>query len=136
MSNIVLNKGLQVALGRLFNTADAFAAVQAMSADDSAVAPTATDTAANSGGAITNFFAQTFDSTPTRSGQVITWVATVAASNANYTWKRIFIHNAASGSVTASSTTPIGATYGLSLTKTSDFAIKTTGTFTMTDASV
>lgn len=114
---------------------DAARNIQVMSVDDSTVAIAAGDTAANSGGAITNFFDKVFDSTPTLATQTVTHVTTFASGEANFTIRRILLHDDTTGNVTASSTTNCGGVDGQAFTKTSDFSVAITLTITYADAS-
>lgn len=135
MAAKVVNRGLQVIGGRASNTADAFAAIQSLSADDNSSAFTATDTALNSVGSVTNQADVDFDATPTRSGQVITHIGTFGTGAANFLIRRFALHNAAAASVSASSTTLVGGIDGQSFTKTSDFTMTVTIKITYTDNS-
>jgi hypothetical protein len=135
MAAIIFNRGLQVIGGRASNTADAFAALQSISVDDSSTAFAATDTALNSGGAVTNEADVDFDSTPTRSSQTVTHLGTFGTGVANFTIRRVAIHNAAAASVTTSSTSLVAGIDGQSLTKTSDFSMTFTMSIEYTDAS-
>jgi len=128
VASIVVNRGLQVIGGRASSTADSFAAIQSLSVDDSSNAFAAGDTALNSGGAVSNEADADFDATPTRSSQTVTHVATFGTGVANFTIRRVALHNAAAASVSASSTTLVAGIDGQSLTKTSDFSM----TFTVT----
>ena len=67
MASKVVNQGLKMIGDRASGVAGAAAAIAGMSFDDSTVAFAAGDTAANSGGAITNFQGNALDSTPTGS---------------------------------------------------------------------
>ena len=129
-----VNRGLQVLGGRAFSTTDSFAAIQSMSVDDNSYNFAAADTALNtSRGAITNTYAQNFDSTPTRSSQTISMTTTIATGNANFTHRGIALHNITSASVTASSTTLCAGIAGHSFTKNSTFSLAYTLSCTFTD---
>ena len=95
-----------------------------MSVDDSANAIATTDTAANSGGAVTNFYDQAFDGTPTRLNQTITHEMTVPVGSGNYTIRRILTHDDTVANVTTSSTTLGWGVDGQTFAKTSDFTLK------------
>lgn len=125
MATLVVNKGLIRAGQQTFQSTNYNVArhVQVLSVDDSSVALTATDTAANSGGAVTNFFDQAFDATPTESGQVVTTVTTIPTGSGNFTIRRILLHDNTAANVTSSSSSLFGGIDGQSLTKTSDFTI-------------
>lgn len=141
MAAIITNPGLQRIAAQASESTgggksyDAARNIQVMSVDDSAVAIAATDDAANDGGAITNFFDKVFDSTPTLSSQTVTHVTTFATGEANFTIRRILLHDDAAGNVTASSTTLVGGVDGQAFTKTSDFSVAITLTITYTDNS-
>ncbi len=132
MATIVVNRGLQVAVGRLSSTADSFAALQSMAVDDRSTAFVATDTSL---GSPANVAAKAFDATPTRSAQTVTHETTFATTEANFTIRRISLHNAAAGSVNGTSTTLCMGVDGQSLTKTSDFSVKFILRVTTTDQS-
>lgn len=135
MAAIVVNRGLQVFVGRASNTADSFAAIQSMSVDDSSNAFTATDTALNDGGAVANEADADFDATPTRSAQTTTHIATFGTGAANFTIRRVALHNDTAANVTTSSTTLTAGIDGQSVTKTSDFSSTITVKITATDNS-
>lgn len=97
-----------------------------MSWDDSSNALAAGDTAANSGGAVTNFYDQAFDSTPTRSSQTITHVSTIPVGSGNFTIRRILMHDNTAANVSSSSASLVCGVDGQSLAKTSDFTLATT----------
>lgn len=135
MADLIVNRGLQVIGGRASNTADAFAEIDSMSIDDSSVAFAATDTALNSGGAVTTEADADFDSTPTRASQTITHIATFGTGVFNgATIRRIALHNAAAASVSSSSTTLVCGVDGQSLAKTADFSVTITLKITYTSA--
>jgi len=132
--NGVVNRGLQILGGITFNTSDAFAVVQAMSIDDSTTAFATGDTALNSGGAVTNFAAQAFDATPTRSSQTISCTTTYLAATYAHVVKRIALHNLTAASVTTSSTSLFGGISGQSIDHTgANFKLAITLQTTLTD---
>jgi len=135
MASLLVNRGLQVIVGRASNTADSFTEIIAGSVDDNATGFTATDTALDSVGTVTNSAAVAFDATPTRSAQTTTHVFTFGTGVANFTHKRVALHNLASGSVTASSTSLVGGTDGLTFAKTSAFVVEYSVTIALTDNS-
>lgn len=141
MAALVTNSGLQrigVQASQASGSGVTYASdrhIQVMSVDDSTNAIVATDDAANDGGAITNFFDKVFDATPTRTGEVISHVCTLAAGEANFTIRRILLHDDDAGTVSASSTTLVGGIDGQALTKTSDFSLTITVTITYSDNS-
>jgi len=105
-----------------------------MSVDDSANAFAATDTALNSGGAVTNAFDQALDSTPTRSNQTISHVMTIATGSGNFTIRRVALHDNTAANVTTSSTSLVAGIDGQSITKTADFTLAITVQITYTSA--
>ncbi len=134
MASIVVNRGL-LRIGQQASESTNYNAarnIQVMSVDDSSNALAATDTAANTGGAVTNFFDQVFDATPTESGQTITHIMTLATGNGNFTIRRILLHDDTAGNVTSSSTTLVGGVDGQTITKTSDFTLAITLKLTYT----
>lgn len=132
MASKIVNRGLQVTGGRLSSTADAFAALQSMAVDDSSTAFIASHTTLLSP---TNLAVNAFDATPTRSAQTVTHLCTFTTAQANFTIRRISLHNAAFGSVTGASVTLYGGVDGQSITKTSDFSVTFTLRISQTDAS-
>lgn len=135
MAAKIVDRGLQVLVGRASNTADSFDEIQTLSVDDSSVAFAAGDTALDDGGAVSNQYDLVFDATPTRTDETTTHVATIPVGSGNFTIRRVSLHNAASGSVSTSSDTLIAGIDGQSLTKTSDFTMEFTITITLTDNS-
>lgn len=129
MASLTVNRGLQVIAGRASNTADAFAAIQVMSVDDSSTAFTATDTTL---GGPTNEFDAAFDATPTRSAQTVTHVMTVPTGSGNFTIRRIALHNDTATNVTGTSITLCAGIDGQSLAKTSAFSLAITIQMTYT----
>lgn len=126
MARLIVNQGLQVELDRLFAINGPPAAIQSMSVDDATGAFAAGNTKLNDGAGFTQLVAQAFDSTATRSAQTVSATTTYATGVANFTIRRVALHFAASGSVTASSTTLFGGVDGQSITKTSDFSLAIT----------
>lgn len=134
MASLIVNRGL-LRIGQQASESTNYNAarnIQVMSVDDSANALAAGDTAANTGGAITNFFDKVFDATPTESSQTITHIMTLATGEGNFTIKRILLHDDTTGNVTSSSTTLVGGVDGQTLTKTSDFTLAITLKLTYT----
>ena len=126
MARLIVNQGLQVELDRLFAINGPPAAVQSMAVDDATEAFQAADTKLNDGTGYTQHVAQAFDSAATRASQTVSATTTYGTGTANFTIRRISLHYAASGSVTASSTTLFGGIDGQSLTKTTDFSLAIT----------
>jgi len=129
MASKVVNQGLKMIGDRASGVSGAAAAIAGMSFDDSTVAFAATDTAANSGGAITNFQGNALDSTPTgpaaTTPYVVTHLCTLTTGQFNtFTVKRMAAHN--SNAPTTSSTTLISGVDGFAITKQSTFSITPT----------
>jgi hypothetical protein len=110
--------------------------IQTMCVDDNSNAFAATDADLDRAGSltITNHHDVTI-ATPTRSGQVISHVGTFASGVANFTIRRISLHDNAIGSVDASSDTLVAGIDGQTFAKTSDFSLVFTLTITYSDAS-
>lgn len=128
MAARTVNRGLLRMGQQAFESTNYNAArnIQVMSVDDSSVAFGQTDTALNTGGAVTNEFDDAFDSTPTESGQSITCIMTLQTTEGNFTIRRVATHDDVAGTVSTSSTTLCQGIDGLSLTKTSDFTLAIT----------
>ena len=110
--------------------------IMTMSVDDNATNFAASDTALNtSRGAITNEYDQLLDAFPTRSGQTISHICTIATGNANFTIKGIALHDDTSTNVTSSSATLVAGIAGQSITKTSSFSLAITLSILYTDNS-
>ena len=75
-----------------------------------------------------------FDSTPTRTGQVVSHVATFGVGVV-LTIKRIALHNDTAANVTTSSTTLIAGASGQSLVKDATYSLTITMKITYADAS-
>lgn len=127
MANRIVTQGL-LSIGQNFSRSTNYNTARycrSMSVDDSSNALAAGDTAANSGGAVTNFFVSDFDATPTEAAPaVITHIMTLSVAEAVYTIRRILLHNNAAASVTSSSTTLVGGTDGQALAHTADFTLE------------
>lgn len=141
MASIVVNNGLQrigvqasQATAGSGPTYDAARYIRTISVDDSSVAIAATDDALDDGGAVTNQTDVASDAA-TRSGQTITHSGTFGTGVANFTIRRITLHDDTTTNVTTSSTTLVGGVDGQSFTKTSDFTFTPTIKITYSDAS-
>lgn len=121
MGAIVPNQGLQVIGDRASGINGPPAAILSMSVDDSATALAAGTTTLSSP---TNMLAKAFDATfPSRAAQTVSHKTTYEKTEANFTVKRVVLHNIAAGSVTGTSTNVIAGIDGQSLTKTSAFKL-------------
>lgn len=132
MASTVVVRGL-LRIGQQASQATGYSAtrqLQTMSIDDSAVAFAQSHTALNTGGAVTNEFDQSFDSTPSTStdstSATISHITTYGTANGNFTIRRIALHDDASGTVTSSSTTLVAGVDAQSLAKTTDFTLAVT----------
>lgn len=133
MASLVVNNGLQrigVQASQATGTGVTYSAtrqIQSMSWDDSTTAFAAGHTALDSGGAVTNEIDANFDSTPTRSSQTISHIATIAAGSFNgNTVKRVALHDNTAANVSTSSTTLVAGVDAQSIVKNADFSLTTT----------
>ena len=133
----VVNRGLQVLVGKAFGTADAFPAVLSIGIDDCATNFAASDTKLNDRASppTTNVFGQSFDATPTRSSQTVTCVATIPTGSGNFTIRSISLHTVVGGSVSASSVSLFAGITGQSIAKASTFSLAITLALVATDNS-
>lgn len=111
---------------------DAARYIRTMAVDDSASAFTAGTTTL---GSPSNLFDLAFDGAPTRSGLIVTHIATVPTGNGNFTIRRVSLHDDTVANVTGSSSTLVAGIDGLALTKTSDFSLAITMRITYSDNS-
>ncbi|MCA1842165.1 MAG: hypothetical protein LC792_03055 [Actinobacteria bacterium] len=88
--NTVVDAGKFLLLDRLFGLGGPPAAVGFMGVGDSAAVVTAGQTELQ---AATNRFRKAFDSTPTRSTNVVTAVTTFATTEANFQWQELALFN-------------------------------------------
>lgn len=117
MASIITDQGLEDSLDMTFGIT-AQDAVDAMGVSDfGGINATTTSIAAAS-----NKEVNVFDSTPTRSGQEVTCVATFGTSEANFNITDITLHNDGVGANTG----VFGGIDNQSLTKTSDFSLTIT----------
>lgn len=128
MASLVVNRGLQQ-VGEIASAVSSAPAIQTISVDDRVTAFVAGDTSL---GSPTNEFDKAFDSTPTRSGQVITHVATLATTEGNMTIRRIALHNDTPANVNGSTTTLICGIDNQSIVKNSTFTLQLTIDITYT----
>jgi hypothetical protein len=115
--NLVVDVGKQMVLDRLFGLS-AVGAVSRIGVGTSGTAPAPGNTTLTGGVFVA------FDSTPTRSGLVVTAVATFGTGTANIVWAEIGMDN---GTTLLNRLAPIGP-----ITKTSALAIVATLTLTAT----
>lgn len=132
MASRVVNQGLQriaVQASQVTAGTPAYSAtrhIQVMTWDDGAVVFGATDTALNSGGAITNLYDKVFDSVPTRSAQTVSHVSTIPLGSGNFLIRRIALSDDTETNTTTSSTTLVAGIDSQSLTKSADFTLQVT----------
>lgn len=131
MASLVVNRGLLRVGQQAFESTNYNAArnYQTMSADDSATALVA---GATTLGSPTNLFDAVFDVTPTENAQTISCVMTIPTGSGNFTIRRICEHDDTAANVTGASTTLCSGVDNQSLTKTSDFSLAFTKSFTFT----
>jgi len=120
--NEVVTAGKQLLLDRLFSLAGPPGQITHMAVGDSNAAVTAGQTDLQ---AATNKFRKAFDSTPTRSGLVVTCVTTFATGDANFNWQELGLFNAATAGTMFNRIAPIGP-----FTKSSAVSIVVTVTIT------
>lgn len=119
MTNLIVNRGLQLALDRAFNLGGN--AVRGIVVDDSTTAISATTTSFSG----TNIEANDFNATPSRVAQTVTAEATFSPTEANFTHRRIALTDQAP--TTSGSVTIYGGIDSLSssgIVKSSDFSVK------------
>lgn len=129
MSVLVVSQGLNRSGDTVSQTAGYSSSrfIQTMSVDDATGAFAAGNTKLNDAAGYTAEFDAAFDSTPTRSGQVVTHIMTVPAGSFNAVpIRRVALHDNATGSVDGTTATLWGGVDGLSLTKTASFSVALT----------
>lgn len=134
MASRTVNRGLLRILQQAYQSTNYNVArfVRTLSVDDSSTAFAQTDTALNTGGAVTNEYDQAFDATPTELGQSVSFTTTIGTGNGNFTIRRICTHDDTTTNVTTSSATLVQALDGNAFLKTSDFSLAITLTITAT----
>lgn len=130
MAAIIVNQGLQVAGDRIAGINGPPAAYQSMAWDNATGAGNtflAAHTKLNDRAGATTVTASAMDATfPSRSGQVVSYQATIPAGTYNGTTiGRVSIHNIAAASVSLSSTTLCVGIDQQSILKSADFALTT-----------
>lgn len=136
--NLTVNQGLQAILERWWNIGTPLAKAASLGFDDGASAYVAGDTSFTGATAAISIV---FDSTPTRSGQTVTYIATIpkgsAGNNMNAkTIKRLNLNNQAS-TVAQTAGAITGLYAGVSnqtIRKEADYSLKFTNTFVGTSA--
>lgn len=104
--------------------------IQVMSVDDSSTALIASATTL---GSPTNLYDAAFDATPTETlPATIVCVMTIPTGSGNFTIRRLCEHDDTAGNVTGSSTTLCSGVDAQALTKTSDFSLAITKSFSVT----
>lgn len=133
MASIVVNRGLQVIGKRasgITGGSPTTSAIVAMVVDSGSTGFVAGQTTIGA----STFDANAFDSTPTRTNQTVSHVATYGTGDANFTIRRVSLHNLAAGSITANTSSLIGGVDGQSLTKTTSFSLEITLNLTYTSS--
>lgn len=120
MAKQVTDLGKQVSQDRLFSLGTPPTQIISASVDDSTTALSSSTTTL---GSPTNLSAVAFDALPVRSGQTVTATFTFPVGSANFTHKRIVLHNIAFGSVTGTSATVMCGHDAQSIIKNSTVAI-------------
>lgn len=129
MANLVVRQGLvRIALnGSQATGYSSSRYVRTLAIDDSSNAFAAADTAANTGGAVTNFFdvalSSAVQATTTFTNDTIRHTATIPAASGAMTIRRISLHDDTTANTTSSSTTLIAGIDGQSLVKNTTFAL-------------
>lgn len=136
MASIIVNRGL-LRIGQQASESTNYNAarnIQCMAVDDATEAFLAADTKLNDGTGYTQSYSKDFDSTPSESGQTITHLMTIPTGSANFTIRRISLHDdtAANVGTAGTSVTLVGGVDGQALTKTSDFTLAITLKLTYT----
>lgn len=126
MAKLIITQGLGFEGDLLFGINGPPAKLQTMAMDDATGAFAAGNTKLNDAAGYTQLFAAAFDITPTRSGATVTCIMTAGTGSANFTIRRVSLHNTVAGSTTASSTGLWGGIDGQAITKTTDFSLATT----------
>lgn len=95
--NLVVNSGVDISMGRLFNIDGPPGPIITMGVDDGASNPTATTSSSSAGSTSRRLVA--FDSTPTydSGAQKVTSVGTFTNSNVAFGMKRLFLSKAVAG---------------------------------------
>lgn len=132
MASRTVNRGLLRVLQQAYQSTNYNVAryIRTLSVDDSSTAFAQSDTALNTGGAVTNEYDQAFDATPTESGQSVSFTTTIGTGSGNFTIRRICTHDDTTTNVTTSSTTLCQAIDGQAFTKDSTFSLAITLTIT------
>lgn len=123
MAALVVNRGLQMIANRASGiTGSNSSAVVSMVVDSS----TAAFAAGNTTIAASTKQAKAFDATPTRSNQTVSHITTYTATQANFTIRRVSLHNLTAASVSSNSASLVGGIDGQSFTKTNSFTLEIT----------
>ncbi len=115
--NLVVDSGVQAALDRLFSINGPPGAVVRLGMDNSASNPVAGTTQS---GANTKTLL-TFDSTATRSSNIVTATRTFTNSNVNFIMKRLFLSRHTADITNSTSADTAGTLYSMTLPFTIDF---------------
>lgn len=109
--------------------------IQVLAVDDNSTGFGSGNTALDDVGTVTNEADAAFDNTPSRTDEIVTHEATFSTGVANFTHRRVSLHDDTAANVSASSDTLVTGVDGFALTKTSDFEMTYTVTITYSDQS-
>lgn len=126
--NLVVNTGINMRLDRLFAISGPPAAVGRMGVDNGASNPVAGTT---SSGANTKTL-RTFDSTPTRSSQVLSAIRTFDQSTVNFAMKRFFLSNTSADLTNATTADDANSLHSMTNSATIDLTAFTTWSLVVT----
>ncbi len=115
--NLVVNAGVQRSLDKLFGLSGPPGNLVRMGVDNSASAPTASDTQA--GGSTKTLLA--FDALPTRTAQTVTAIRTFTNSNVNFAMRRLFLSAHTADITNATTADTAGTLYSMTAVFTIDF---------------
>lgn len=116
--NLVVDSGVQASLDRVFAINGPPTAIVRVGVDNGASNPVAGTT--QSGAANTKTLL-TFDSTPTRSSNVVTSIRTFTNSNVNFIMKRLFLSRHTADITNATTADTAGTLYSMTAVFTIDF---------------
>lgn len=122
LQRVAVNASQATGTGVTYNSARY---IRSASVDDSSTAFVNTDTALNTGGAVSNEYDVDLTSA-TRTSQTVAHIFTVPTSQGNFTIRRICLHDDTAANVSTSSTTVTAGIDGLTISKTSSFSLTPT----------
>jgi hypothetical protein len=128
LPNLVTNSGINIRLDRLFAINGPPAAVSKMGVDNGSTNPTAST---DSSGSNTKTIIA-FDSTATRSGQVVSAVGTFNQANVNFSMRRLFLSNTGTTLTNSTTADPAGSLHSMTNVFTIDLTAFSTWSQTFT----